>query len=153
MPVHHGGAAFLRDAHRLEPSRRQCERRHQPCRTLEFHVGVQAGGVAEHVQRGGRRILEKVKEDAVLGFAARDQRMPWRDDMHFVAARRDVFRDRLHERADGIPREPGIRRRHHHDDVAHLSYARDWREGAAGRAQPQPPRHDERFDQHRRRQL
>src|SRR5262249_6709030 len=48
-----------------------------------------------------------------------DERMPGCDNVDLVTARCDRLRNRLHERADAVPRETRVRRRYHHDDVRH----------------------------------
>ena len=92
-----------------------------------------------------------MKEDAVLFAAARDGRMPRRDQVHLVAARGDAFRDGLHEAADAVARKSRVRRRDHHDDLPHRVSQARWTHAAA--AEDEPPRRQQRLEQHRSRDL
>src|SRR4051812_36896640 len=94
-----------------------------------------------------------MEEDAVLDLAARDPRMPWRDDVDFVAARGHAFGNRLHEGADGIPGEPRIGRRHHHHDVTGHDRPRARSTSRHGMISDSINTFDESFDWPRRRSM
>ena len=103
-----------------------------PCTPrLQPDVGAQRRRVAEDVQRRTSARTCRSESGRRPLLRPRDERMPGRDDVDLVAARGDRRRDRLHERADAVPREPRIRRRHHHDDVAHVTGPRKQRAARA----------------------
>ena len=103
---------------RRPPPGRERQRCGHVCRPFQADVGLQRRRVPEDVEARVRRVPVEMEVDAVLFGVSRHERMPGRHDMHFMPARGDRRRNRLHERADAVPVEPRVGARHHHDDVA-----------------------------------
>ena len=120
MSVDDRRPSLLGDLSGRMPAGGEGERRHRHGRRTQLHVGPKRIGITEHVQGRQRRVVEEVKIDAAFVRGSSDERMPRRDDVHFVATRGDPLCNRFHERAHGIARKPWVGRRHQDDGVAHM---------------------------------
>ncbi len=104
--VHDRRAFLLRDAQRLEPAGQDApaERRRPPMRA----AGHRRASLrhSRTCSAPARRVVEEMEVDAAIDLRPVPFRMPRRDQMHLVPARRNALRDRLHEAADGVTREP-----------------------------------------------
>ena len=121
VPVHDGRADLLHHPPRRGDAGQQAERRRRPGRPLQRDVGLQAFGVAEHVERRMGRVVERVQGDAAALERARQLRVPRQHDVDGVAAGGEAARDRLHERAVDVARETRVGRRDHYDGFGHRS--------------------------------
>ena len=140
VTVHDGRAIPSRHGAGGAPARRERQRRSDVRRGFQADVGAQRRRVSEDIEPRGGRVLVKVKVNAALLICPRDKRVPRRDNVHFVTARRDRCRDRLHERPDAVPVEP------------RYSWSPSRRRDASRcLAKQEPPGGNQRFDEYRAR--